>query len=115
MPPSHTAQDRNWPAPLPPYLCSGRSEGSAEVIYEQAADAEKAMRRYNTVQLDGQPMQVRPSGLGCWQACCAAPIFGAGPPLVLLLQWSAASLLPVLVQHAAAVGVTEGRPWRAEQ
>lgn len=85
------------------------------MIYEQAADAEKAMRRYNTVQLDGQPMQVRPSGLGCWQACCAAPIFGAGPPLVLLLQWSAASLLPVLVQHAAAVGVTEGRPWRAEQ
>lgn len=29
------------------------------MIYEQAADAERAVRRYNTVQLDGQPMQVR--------------------------------------------------------
>lgn len=32
------------------------------MIYEQAADAERAMRRYNTVQLDGQPMEVRL----CW-------------------------------------------------
>lgn len=52
---------------LPPSLlwcCSGRSEGTAEVIYEQAADAERAMRRYNTVQLDGQPMEVRLSTAG---------------------------------------------------
>lgn len=53
------------PLPLPclPW-CSGRSEGTAEVIYEQAADAERAMRRYNTVQLDGQPMEVRL----CWSS-----------------------------------------------
>ncbi|GAB4818629.1 hypothetical protein N2152v2_005675 [Parachlorella kessleri] len=37
---------------------SGRSEGSAEVIFANKIDAERAMKRYNNVQLDGQPMQL---------------------------------------------------------
>ena len=44
---------------FPLLLCSGRSEGSAEVIFANKIDAERAMKRYNNVQLDGQPMQVR--------------------------------------------------------
>ncbi|KAL4423419.1 hypothetical protein ABPG77_009997 [Micractinium sp. CCAP 211/92] len=40
------------------YDNSGRSEGTAEVIYEQAGDAERALRRYNNVALDGNAMQI---------------------------------------------------------
>ncbi len=43
--------------------CSGRSEGTAEVIYANKIDAERAMKRYNNVQLDGQAMAVRQQAL----------------------------------------------------
>lgn len=40
------------------YARSGRSQGIAEVIFQRASDAENAQRRYNNVQLDGQPMHI---------------------------------------------------------
>ena len=47
------------------YDDSGRSEGTAAVVFRNAADAEAALRRYNNVQLDGQAMQVGPAGVRC--------------------------------------------------
>ncbi|EFN56661.1 hypothetical protein CHLNCDRAFT_57546 [Chlorella variabilis] len=44
------------PTPLGTKL--GRSEGTAEVIFEDAGHAERAMRKYNNVQLDGNAMQI---------------------------------------------------------
>lgn len=40
------------------YDNSGRSEGTAEVVFKEAGDADRAMRRYNNVQLDGNAMQI---------------------------------------------------------
>ncbi|PSC75467.1 THO complex subunit 4A-like isoform X1 [Micractinium conductrix] len=40
------------------YDNSGRSEETAEVIFRDAGDAERALRRYNGVQLDGNSMQI---------------------------------------------------------
>lgn len=44
------------------YDRSGRSEGSAEVLYSRRADAEIAVKRYHGVLLDGKAMHVQIKG-----------------------------------------------------
>jgi len=40
------------------YDKAGRSQGSGEVVFAKRSDASDAIRKYNTVELDGKPMNV---------------------------------------------------------
>ena len=75
------------PKAFAPSPRSGRSEGTAEVIFANRVDAERAMKRYNNVQLDGQPMAVRPAlrRSGCPALLCAGGVWGGRPRL---LSWA---------------------------
>ncbi|KAK8683519.1 hypothetical protein V6N13_039578 [Hibiscus sabdariffa] len=54
------------------YDWTGRSKGTAEVVFSRKADAMAAVKRYNNVQLDGKPMKIEIVGTNI--ATPAAPI-----------------------------------------
>ncbi|CAO2840613.1 unnamed protein product [Amaranthus hypochondriacus] len=55
------------------YDRSGRSKGTAEVVYSRRGDALAAVKRYNNVELDGKPMKIEIVGTNVASA-------GALPP-----------------------------------
>jgi len=55
------------------YDRSGRSKGTAEVVFSRRQDAMAAIKRYNNVQLDGKPMKLELVGTNI-------PAPGAGFP-----------------------------------
>ncbi|XP_047090168.1 THO complex subunit 4A-like isoform X1 [Lolium rigidum] len=55
------------------YDRSGRSKGTAEVIFARRGDANAALKKYNNVQLDGKPMKIEILGTNTPTAPAALP------------------------------------------
>lgn len=53
---------------------SGRSKGTAEVVFTRRADAIAAVKRYNNVQLDGKPMKIEIIGTNIGPPAAVLPI-----------------------------------------
>ncbi|GAB2214721.1 hypothetical protein Drorol1_Dr00019083 [Drosera rotundifolia] len=59
------------------YDRSGRSKGTAEVVYSRRMDALAAVKRYNNVELDGKPMKIEIVGTNI----TAPPLLPLSPPV----------------------------------
>ncbi|KAG8096539.1 hypothetical protein GUJ93_ZPchr0013g37200 [Zizania palustris] len=60
------------------YDRSGRSKGTADVVYARRGDAIAAMKKYNNVQLDGKPMKIEILGTNTPTAAAALPANNGG-------------------------------------
>lgn len=59
------------------YDRSGRSKGTAEVVFSRRNDAIAAVKRYNNVQLDGKPMMIEIVGTNLQTPPAPSPYAGA--------------------------------------
>lgn len=60
------------------YDRSGRSKGTAEVVFARRSDAVAAVKKYNNVQLDGKPMKIEIVGTNTPTAAAALPVSNGG-------------------------------------
>lgn len=56
------------------YDRSGRSKGTAEVVFSRRGDAVAAVKRYNNVQLDGKPMKIEIVGTNIATPAAVPPV-----------------------------------------
>ncbi|KAJ1297728.1 hypothetical protein BS78_01G399100 [Paspalum vaginatum] len=60
------------------YDRSGRSKGTAEVVFARRSDAVAAVKKYNNVQLDGKPMKIEIVGTNTPTAAAPLPVTNGG-------------------------------------
>ncbi|KAJ0979465.1 hypothetical protein J5N97_014939 [Dioscorea zingiberensis] len=60
------------------YDRSGRSKGTAEVVFTRRDDAFAAVKRYNNVQLDGKPMKIEVIGTNIMTPAAGPPSVNGG-------------------------------------
>uniref|UniRef100_A0A0D9VSJ4 RRM domain-containing protein n=1 Tax=Leersia perrieri TaxID=77586 RepID=A0A0D9VSJ4_9ORYZ len=60
------------------YDRSGRSKGTAEVVFARRGDAVAAVKKYNNVQLDGKPMKIEILGTNTPTSAAALPANNGG-------------------------------------
>lgn len=60
------------------YDRSGRSKGTAEVVFSRRGDGLAAVKRYNNVQLDGKPMKIEIVGTNITTPAAASQVSNGG-------------------------------------
>ncbi|KAL2642039.1 hypothetical protein R1flu_009626 [Riccia fluitans] len=98
------------------YDRSGRSKGTAEVVFSRRADAVAALKRYNNVQLDGKPMKIELIGTNLSTGApsraangALAAAGGRGRTVVMTPGFARAAAAASLERRAVASGSNRGR------